>query len=81
MWTCSHVIRYEMIKSMAGVLQRTTWSYIVCDEAHMLKNEETEVAGVVCKLRAAHKLLITGTPLQNNRATMPEGGGAPSLAS
>jgi SWI/SNF-related matrix-associated actin-dependent regulator of chromatin subfamily A member 5 len=38
----------------------------VVDEAHRIKNEHTNLAKSVRKQRASHRLLITGTPLQNN---------------
>ena len=53
----SNSLRHARMRACPAVRQ-------ICDEAHVLKNEETEVAGVISKLRACQKLLITGTPLQ-----------------
>jgi hypothetical protein len=57
---------YELASLEAAALSRVAWSYIVVDEAHRLKNEQSSLATVVRSFSAAHRLLITGTPLQNN---------------
>lgn len=40
--------------------------YVVFDEAHMLKNMTTQRYEHLAKINAARRLLLTGTPLQNN---------------
>jgi SWI/SNF-related matrix-associated actin-dependent regulator of chromatin subfamily A member 5 len=42
------------------------WRYLLIDEAHRIKNEKSRLALVVRELHAEFRLLITGTPLQNN---------------
>ena len=42
------------------------WRYLVIDEAHRIKNENSLLSRVVRVLRANNRMLITGTPLQNN---------------
>lgn len=39
---------------------------MVIDEAHKIKNEESQLSQIVRKLHTECKLLLTGTPLQNN---------------
>lgn len=41
-------------------------SYVVIDEAHRIKNEKSALSQEVRQLEIQHKLLLTGTPLQNN---------------
>ncbi|XP_038049305.1 SWI/SNF-related matrix-associated actin-dependent regulator of chromatin subfamily A containing DEAD/H box 1-like [Patiria miniata] len=40
--------------------------YVVFDEAHMLKNMQSQRYKFLMRIRAERKLLLTGTPLQNN---------------
>ncbi|XP_043225767.1 SWI/SNF-related matrix-associated actin-dependent regulator of chromatin subfamily A containing DEAD/H box 1 homolog [Amphibalanus amphitrite] len=42
------------------------FKYIVFDEAHMLKNMASKRYSNLMKLKGDHRLLLTGTPLQNN---------------
>jgi len=48
---------------LAGVGE---WDYIILDEGHCIKGHTTEIAKAVRQIPAAHRLLLTGTPLQNN---------------
>ncbi|KAK0178638.1 hypothetical protein PV327_007514 [Microctonus hyperodae] len=41
-------------------------TYVIFDEAHMLKNMSTIRYDNLVKINAKHRILLTGTPLQNN---------------
>lgn len=47
-------------------LKNIKWHYIIIDEAHKIKNEESQLSQLVRRLSNECKLLLTGTPLQNN---------------
>jgi len=42
------------------------WEYLVVDEAHKIKNEESQISQKLRMLDSRNRLIVTGTPLQNN---------------
>ncbi|KAI9091778.1 SNF2 family N-terminal domain-containing protein [Phlyctochytrium arcticum] len=58
---------YEMIIQDKTHLNRIKWAYLGVDEAHRLKNEASKLHQALAKeYIIQNRLLITGTPLQNN---------------
>ncbi|OON14446.1 protein, SNF2 family [Opisthorchis viverrini] len=41
------------------------WNYVVLDEGHIIKSSKSKVTRALKKLRAQHRLILTGTPIQN----------------
>jgi len=60
------VTSYEMVIKEKGHLKKFHWRYIIIDEAHRIKNENSLLSRVVRMMHSNYRLLITGTPLQNN---------------
>ena len=60
------VTSYEMILREKTHLKKFAWEYIIVDEAHRIKNEESSLAQIIRVFNSRNRLLITGTPLQNN---------------
>lgn len=60
------VTSYEMILKEKIIIKKYCWDVIVVDEAHRIKNENTIISQLLRTLYSKHRLLLTGTPLQNN---------------
>lgn len=60
------ITSYEMILREKSHLKKFAWEYIIIDEAHRIKNEESSLAQIIRIFNSRNRLLITGTPLQNN---------------
>ena len=60
------VTTYEGARIWAGNLKKFKWEYLIVDEAHKLKNEASVLSQQLRKIDSKYRLLLTGTPLQNN---------------
>ena len=62
----SAVSGQDMPEDHRGLL----WDWIVCDEGHKLKNPNAQLPQKVRRLPSSHRLIITGTPIQNHLAEL-----------
>ncbi|EED17707.1 SNF2 family helicase/ATPase, putative [Talaromyces stipitatus ATCC 10500] len=60
------ITSYEMILKEKSHFKKLAWEYIIIDEAHRIKNEESSLSQIIRVFHSRNRLLITGTPLQNN---------------
>jgi SWI/SNF-related matrix-associated actin-dependent regulator of chromatin subfamily A member 5 len=60
------VTTYEIVMAEKMILRGVHWNYLVIDEAHRIKNEKSVLSQIVRLFSTKHRLLLTGTPLQNN---------------
>ncbi|XP_044460001.1 probable chromatin-remodeling complex ATPase chain [Triticum aestivum] len=60
------VTSFEMAIKEKTALRRFSWRYIIIDEAHRIKNENSLLSKTMRLFSTNYRLLITGTPLQNN---------------
>jgi SNF2 family DNA or RNA helicase len=44
------------------------WDYIILDEGHIVKNPNTKISKAVHEIESSHRMLLTGTPMQNHLA-------------
>ena len=60
------ITTYEMCLIETSALKKFSFEYIVIDEAHRIKNVDSILSQIVRAFISRGRLLITGTPLQNN---------------
>lgn len=68
-----HVVltTYEYILNDKSTLCKLDWQYIVVDEGHRVRNTKSKFASTLGQqYTSKHRLLLTGTPLQNNLAEL-----------
>ncbi|KAH6812952.1 P-loop containing nucleoside triphosphate hydrolases superfamily protein [Perilla frutescens var. frutescens] len=56
---------YLMTKHDRPKLSKVHWHYIIIDEGHRIKNASCKLNADLKHYRSNHRLLLTGTPLQN----------------
>ena len=55
-----------MVVQDQKMFRRKRWKYMILDEAHNIKNFQSQRWQTLLGFRAKRRLLLTGTPLQNN---------------
>ncbi|KAG6335821.1 hypothetical protein ID866_3257, partial [Astraeus odoratus] len=60
------ITSYALASRDAHIFKRKTWYYMILDEAHMIKNFKSQRWNILLMFRSFRRLLLTGTPLQNN---------------
>ena len=60
------VTSYEIAMNDRAAFSSIMWRYIVVDEGHRLKNMNCRLIKELKQYHSANRLLLTGTPLQNN---------------
>ncbi|KAL1409070.1 TATA-binding protein-associated factor mot1 [Vanrija albida] len=60
------ITSYETVRNDIAELGRMNWLYCVLDEGHVIKNAKTKLSQAVKQINAQHRLLLSGTPIQNN---------------
>lgn len=57
---------YEIVLKDKAFLGNLAWAVLMVDEAHRLKNDDSLLYRTLKDFNTNHRLLITGTPLQNS---------------
>ncbi|KAL6502117.1 hypothetical protein OROGR_027250 [Orobanche gracilis] len=57
---------YEMINMDSSSLKPIKWECMIVDEGHRLKNKDSKLFSSLTQYSSRHRVLLTGTPLQNN---------------
>mmetsp|Transcript_21884 Transcript_21884/g.44963 ORF Transcript_21884/g.44963 Transcript_21884/m.44963 type:complete len:771 (-) Transcript_21884:124-2436(-) len=60
------ITTYESIRRSPEVWTSHHWSYVVLDEGQKIRNPDADVTLACKRLRTPHRLLLSGTPIQND---------------
>lgn len=60
------VASYDIVRNDIDFFKSVHWNYCVLDEGHMIKNGRTKLSRAIRLLIAEHRLILSGTPIQNN---------------
>ena len=56
----------EMINRIHQAFVSPGPDILICDEGHRIKNEASQIAIALAEITTKRKLVLTGTPMQNN---------------
>ena len=57
---------YDFLLKDSKYLSAINWNVVLVDEAHRLKNDDSMLYRTLIQFECQHRILITGTPLQNS---------------
>jgi SNF2 family DNA or RNA helicase len=60
------ITSYGIARNDIAVLKKYSFHYVVLDESQFVKNHESKTYRALLKLQSAHKLVLTGTPIENS---------------
>jgi SNF2 family DNA or RNA helicase len=60
-----HVINYSHLRSIGEEIQKISFLTIILDEGQYIKNPSSQTAKTARALRSEHRLVLTGTPIEN----------------
>lgn len=60
------VTSYDVCRNDIDLIEKFNWNYVVLDEGHLIKNPKAKISMAVKRLPSNHRLILTGTPIQNN---------------
>lgn len=60
------VASYDIVRKDIAFFSQVHWNYVILDEGHIIKNGKTKCSQAMKHLIANHRLILSGTPIQNN---------------
>ncbi|CAF3342414.1 unnamed protein product [Rotaria sp. Silwood1] len=60
------VASYDVVRSDITFFSTIPFNYCVLDEGHVIRNSKTKLSKAIRQISAAHRLILSGTPIQNN---------------
>ena len=60
------VMSYQAIAAHIEYISSLSWDYLILDEGHKIRNPDAKVTLAVKQVATPHRLILTGSPMQNN---------------
>lgn len=60
------IASYDIVRNDIEFFGDIHWNYCILDEGHIIKNGKTKLSRAIKQLLANHRLILSGTPIQNN---------------
>ncbi|RZF48832.1 hypothetical protein LSTR_LSTR003212 [Laodelphax striatellus] len=60
------IASYDIVRKDIDFFSVIKWNYVILDEGHVIKNGKTKSSKAIKQLTANHRLILSGTPIQNN---------------
>jgi hypothetical protein len=60
-----HVLNYNQLRLLGENLAAVRWLAVILDEGQYIKNPDSQTAQIARTLRAEHRLVLSGTPIEN----------------
>ncbi|KAJ3331779.1 btaf1 RNA polymerase II, B-TFIID transcription factor-associated, 170kDa [Kappamyces sp. JEL0680] len=60
------ILSYEVLRNEIDYFSQLRFNYCCLDEGHVIKNPSTKLTKAVKMVKAFHRLILSGTPVQNN---------------
>ncbi|KAK9467494.1 hypothetical protein V1512DRAFT_237084 [Lipomyces arxii] len=60
------VMPYDICRNDIEIVSLQSFNYCVLDEGHIIKNASSKMTKAVKRVSADHRLILSGTPIQNN---------------
>lgn len=58
------ITSYDVVRKDIDYLGQSLWNYCILDEGHIIKNAKSKITAAVKQLKAQHRLILSGTPIQ-----------------
>ncbi|TPX19837.1 TATA-binding protein-associated factor mot1 [Coccidioides immitis] len=60
------ITSYDICRNDNDIFAPMAWNYCVLDEGHLIKNPRAKITLAVKRIQSNHRLILSGTPIQNN---------------
>jgi len=60
------ITTYGILLSIQEAITEKKWTVVCLDEAHIIKNRGAKTSAAAMKIKAANRVMLTGTPVQNH---------------